>query len=150
MTDIDASFAALGPPGFLGRASVWAKDLPLLDVRAALLETAGLHERSEEGRRLLERNPGAEEALAPVAAAGGSDRRLALKAQELSVSEFELAGLAALDDAWTAFAYSPNGTLNAYRAGDRLADGTVRAVASTDALLETEEGPLRIPISHPH
>lgn len=147
MTDIDGSLAALGPQGSLGRASLWARDLPLLDLRSALLELAGLKERTEEGRRLLERNPGSEEPLAPVAASPASERRLALKPQELSVLEFELAGLSARDDDWTAFAYSPTGTLNAYRAGDRLADGTVRAIASTDALLDTDEGPLRVPIA---
>jgi hypothetical protein len=145
---MDASLAVLGPPGSLGRASVWAKDVPLLALRSALLELAGLRERSEEGRRLLERDAGSEETLVPVAATAASERRLALKPQELSVSEFELAGLAARDDDWTALAYSPTGTLNAYRPGDRLADGTVRAIASTDALLDTDEGPLRVPISY--
>jgi hypothetical protein len=148
MTDMDASLAVLGPPGSLGRASVWAKDVPLLALRSALLELAGLKERTEEGRRLLERSAGSEETLVPVAATAASERRLALKPQELSVSEFELAGLAARDDDWTALAYSPTGTLNAYRPGDRLADGTVRAIASTDALLDTEEGPLRVPIAY--
>jgi hypothetical protein len=147
MTDMDASLAALGPQGFLGRASLWTKDVPLLDLRSALLEQAGLKERNEEGRRLLERNHASDESLVPVAAAASAERRLALKPQELSVLEFELAGLSARDDDWTAFAYTPTGTLNAYRPGDRLADGVVRAVASTDALLDTDEGPLRVPIA---
>jgi hypothetical protein len=43
-----------------------------------------------------------------------------------------------------AFAHAPTGQLHAYRPGDRLADGIVRAVQTTDVLLETEEGPLRI------
>jgi hypothetical protein len=51
-----------------------------------------------------------------------------------------------LPDCDHAFAYAPTGQLYAYRAGDRLADGVVRAVESTDVLLETEEGPLRIPL----
>ena len=42
MTDMDASLAALGPPGSLGRASVWARDVPLLALRSSLLELAGL------------------------------------------------------------------------------------------------------------
>jgi hypothetical protein len=62
------------------------------------------------------------------------------------VLEFQLAGVAAAGDTWLAFAYSPNGQLYAYRAGDRLADAQVRAVESTDVLLETDEGPLRVPL----
>ena len=121
--------------------------MPLLDLRSALLQQAGLKERNEEGRRLLERGQASDESLVPVAAAASAERRLALKPQELSVLEFELAGLSARDDDWTAYAYTPTGTLNAYRPGDRLADGVVRAVASTDALLDTDEGPLRVPIA---
>ena len=45
--------------------------------------------------------------------------------------------------------YSPAGALYSYKAGDRLADGVVSAVESTDVLLQTEEGPVRIPISVP-
>jgi hypothetical protein len=30
--------------------------------------------------------------------------------------------------------------------GDRLVDAQIRAVESTDVLLETDEGPLRIPL----
>ena len=60
--------------------------------------------------------------------------------------EFQLAGVASAGDGFVAFAYAPTGQLYAYRAGDRLADGVVRAVESTDVLLETEEGPLRVPL----
>jgi len=35
-------------------------------------------------------------------------------------------------------------TLYAYRAGDRLGDGMLASVESTDVQLETEDGPLRI------
>jgi len=60
------------------------------------------------------------------------------------VSEFALAGVAAVNDDWVAFAYSPLGALHAYRPGARLADGTVRTVQSTDVLLATDEGELRV------
>jgi hypothetical protein len=60
------------------------------------------------------------------------------------VDEFEIAGLVAKEGAWTALVYSPAGTLYTYRAGDRLADGTVSAIESTDVLLDTEEGPVRM------
>jgi hypothetical protein len=63
------------------------------------------------------------------------------------VIEFEIAGLAGTADGWTAFAYAPTGALNAYRAGDRLADGAVKDVQSTDVALDTDEGLLRVPLN---
>ena len=145
MAEVDPQLAALGPPGFLGRASVWTRDAPLGAVRAALLESAGLCERIEEERRVLAGRSGTLEAPVPVARAD-PEPRLALRREELTVLEFQLAGVASAGDAFVAFAYSPTGQLYAYRAGDRLADAQVRAVESTDVLLETDEGPLRIPL----
>jgi hypothetical protein len=145
MADVDPGLAALGPPGFLGRLSVWTKDAPLLAVRSAVLESAGLTERTEEDRRVVERRTGAHEAPLPVARAG-PEPRLALRREELTVLEFQLAGVASAGESFVAFAYAPTGQLYAYRPGDRLADGVVRAVESTDVLLETEEGPLRLPL----
>ena len=81
----------------------------------------------------------------PVARAG-PEPRLALRREELTVLEFQLAGVASAGESFVAFAYAPTGQLYAYRPGDRLADGVVRAVESTDVLLETEEGPLRLPL----
>jgi hypothetical protein len=143
MADVDPALAALGPPGFLGRVSVWTKDAPLFAVRAAVLDAASLTERTEEDRRVVERRTGASEAPVPVARSG-PEPRLALRREELTVLEFQLAGVASAGETFVAFAYSPTGQLYAYRAGDRLADGVVRAVESTDVSLETEEGPLRI------
>jgi hypothetical protein len=145
MADVDPSLAALGPPGFLGRASLWTKDAPLGAVRAALLESAGLSERIEEERRVIEGRSGTSEAPVPVARSA-PEPRLALRREELTVLEFQLAGLASAGDAFVAFAYSPTGQLHAYRAGDRLVDAQIRAVESTDVLLETDEGPLRVPL----
>jgi len=145
MAEVDPTLAALGPPGFLGRASVWTRDAPLGAVRAALLESAGLGEQIEEERRILLGRSGTLEAPVPVARAG-PEPRLALRREELTVLEFQLAGVASAGDAFVAFAYSPTGQLYAYRAGDRLADAQFRAVESTDVLLETDEGPLRIPL----
>jgi hypothetical protein len=145
MTDMDPGLAALGPPGFLGRVSLWAKDVPVLDLRASLLEAAGLVERIEEGRRLLSRTSGAEEVLQPVAGSA-SERRLVLGPQELALLEFDLAGVASSGDGWIAFAYSPTGALDAYRAGDSLADAIMKSVDSTDAVLETDEGPVRFTV----
>lgn len=145
MAEVDPQLAALGPPGFLGRASVWTRDAPLGAVRAALLESAGLAERVEEERRVLVSRSGTLEAPVPVAR-GGREPRLALRREELTVLEFQLAGVASAGDAFVAFAYSPTGQLYAYRVGDRLVDAQVRAVESTDVLLETDEGQLRVPL----
>jgi hypothetical protein len=145
MTDMEPGLAALGPAGSLGRVSLWARDVPVLDLRAAVLEGVGLHERIEEGRRILERKPGSEEVLAPVAGTS-PERRLVLGPADLAVMEFDLAGLASAGDGWIAFAYSPTGMLNAYRPGDRLADGIVKSVESTDVVIETDEGPVRFTI----
>jgi hypothetical protein len=114
-------------------------------VRGAVLDAAGLGERIEEDRRVLQSRGGSLDAPVPVARAD-DEPRLSLRRDELSVLEFQLAGVAAVGDAFDAFAYSPTGQLNAYRPGDRLADGLVRSVDSTDVLIETDEGPLRIPL----
>jgi len=143
MAEADASLASLGPPGYLGRVSVWTKDAPLGAVRAAVLEAAGLTERTEEDRRILERKTGGSDAPLPVAR-GGAEPRLALAPADLTVRELELAGVAATGDSYVAFAYSPTGELLAYRAGDRLFDAVVRSVDANEIALDTEEGPLRI------
>jgi hypothetical protein len=145
MAEVDAQLAVLGPPGFLGRASVWTVDAPLGAVRAALLESAGLVERIEEERRVLVGRTGTADAPVPVARAS-AEPRLALRREELSVREFQLAGVASAGAAFVAFAYSPTGQLHAYRVGDRFVDAQIRAVESTDVLLETDEGPLRLPL----
>jgi hypothetical protein len=143
MTDIDPATAALGPPGFLGRLSVWASGVPLLELRAEVLAATGLTERLEEGRRILERATGGAEEPVPVAGIA-REARLTLRPEELAMLEFELSGVASDGGSWLAFAYSPTGQLHAYRAGDALADAIVRSVQSTDVVLETSEGPLRI------
>ncbi len=145
MTDMDPALAALGPPGFLGRVSLWAKDVAVSDLRTTLLEAAGLTERFEEGRRMLSRTPGSDEVSQPVAGSA-AERRLVLGPQELAVMEFELAGVASAGETWLAFAYSPTGVLGAYKPGDALADGILRSVDSTDAVLETDEGPIRLTV----
>jgi hypothetical protein len=143
MTDMDPALAVLGPQGSLGRFSLWAKDLPLPDVRAALLSAAGLTEKFEEGRRILQRKTGADDPVFPVSGTA-TERRLVLRPQDLAVLEFEIAGVATAGDGYRVFAYSPTGVLNAYRAGDRLADGVVTSVESTDVVLETDDGPVQL------
>jgi len=127
-----------GPPPRVagGRLSLWASEARLADVRAAVLQIAR-----------------------PAGAASGdgdppplppsTERRLLVRTDELSVSEFQLAGVASAGQGWTAFAYSPTGVLNAYRRGDRLADGTMTEVQSTDVMITTEEGPLRLLLPDP-
>jgi hypothetical protein len=143
MADIDPALAVLGPPGFLGRLSVFTDDAPLLAVRGAVLDTAGLTERTEEGLRVLARPIGTAEAPVPVSR-DVTDPRLTLRPEDLTLLEFEVAGLAATGDTFVAFAYTPAGRLYAYRAGDRLADAAIRSVSSTDLTLDTEEGPVTL------
>jgi hypothetical protein len=143
MADVDPGLATLGPSGFLGRVSVWTKDAPLLAVRSAVLDAAGLTERTEEDRRVVERPGGAIDPPTPVARSG-PEPRLSLRREDLTVLEFQVAGIAAAGDSFVVFAYAPTGQLYAYRPGDRLADGIVRGIETTDVLLETEEGPLRL------
>jgi hypothetical protein len=146
MTDIDPTLAVLGPPGFLGRLSVWANDIPLLEVRGEVLAAAGLVERLEEERRVLQRATGAGEVPVPVAGRG-REPRLTLGSNELAVLEFDLSGVASDGSDWMAFAYSPTGKLHSYRAGDPLSDAIVRSIQSTDILIETSEGP--VPVALP-
>ena len=143
MTDIDPALASLGPPGFLGRLSVWASGVPLLELRADVLDAVGLVEDTEGDRRVLRRATGSDQPPVPVAATV-PDRRLQLRPEELALLEFELAGVASNGSRWLAFAYSPTGQLFGYRVGDRLSDAIVKSVESTDVVLETSEGPLRL------
>jgi hypothetical protein len=146
MTEAQPDLAALGPEGFLGASSVWARDVSLEDLRAAIVQAAGLSERFEDERRVLERAGDSEESLVPLVGSLG-ERRLVAGPADLSVREFELAGLASDGTTWTALAYSPRGTLLHYRRGDSLADARVTAVHSTDLTLETDEGPRRLTLS---
>jgi hypothetical protein len=145
MTDVDPTLASLGPSGSLGRVSVWAKDAPAAALRTALLEASGLHERVEDGRRMLERPGGTGEELVPVSG-DAPDPRLQLRPQDVALLEFQPVGVATSGDGWVAFAYAPGGALYAYRNGDKLADARIKSVESTDVVLETDEGDLRFAI----
>ena len=61
--------------------------------------------------------------------------------------EFELSGVASAGTTWLALAYAPTGALNAYRVGDRLSDGVIKSIESTDIVVETDEGPMRLPVA---
>ena len=128
--------ATLPPPprAAPGRVSLWANEARLSDVRAAVLQmVAGMGAAaSGDGE------------AGPARADPPAERRLVVRADELSTAEFQLSGLASAGEGWVAFAYAPTGVLNAYRKGDRLADATVAEVQSTDVLLATDEGPLRV------
>jgi hypothetical protein len=143
MAEADPALASLGPSGFLGRVSVWTKDAPLTALRAVVLDAVGLNERIEDEQRIVERRNGADETATAVARSG-AEPRLALRRDELTVREFELAGVGSSDGRRFAFAYSPGGELFAYAPGDRLFDGAVRTIETGEVVLDTEEGPLRL------
>jgi hypothetical protein len=143
MAEADPDLVALGPPGSLGRLSIWAKDVSVAGLRTAVLQAAGLSESVEEEERVVTPSPRSDAGqLAPIV--GDPQELLTLQPNELSVEEFELSGLASAGAEWVALAYSPAGVLYVYRAGDRLANATIRTVQSTDVVLDTEEGPLQI------
>ncbi len=148
MTDADPSLAALGPEGFLGQLSVWAADVSLQDVRTAILQAAGLSERLEEGQRILERTPGSGENVVPVAGTE-TQRRLVVGPEEMSLAEFELTGLVSSGSSWLALAYSPRGVLHSYATGARLDDAVVKGVYSTDVVVDTGDGDVRLAIPPP-
>jgi hypothetical protein len=148
MTEIEPALAALGPQGFLGKASLWITDAPIGDVRAALLDAASLVERVEEGRRVLRRPAGLEDPVFPVAGEP-PDRRLALRPEDVALLDFDFAGVATDGSGYVAFAYAPTGRLQAYRPGAKLADATVRSISSTDVELDAEEGRLRLALPLP-
>jgi hypothetical protein len=148
MTEIDPQLASLGPPGPLGRLSVWASGVALGELRRQVLAAVDLTERIEEERRILARATGSGGEPVPIAG-GPVERRLTLAPEEIAILEFELAGVASGGAGWLAFTYSPSGQLQSYRVGDPLADAVVRAIQSTDVLLETSEGPLRVGLTAP-
>jgi hypothetical protein len=142
MAEADPKLASEAPAGTLGRVSIWARDVNVSALRTAVLEATGLAERAEEGRRIVQRGQASGENAAPLSSP--PRRRLSVGPGDVGVAEFALAGLASARDEWVAFAYSPLGALQEYRAGARLADGVVRSVQSTDVVLATDEGELRV------
>ena len=133
----EADSAAPLPPRVAGgRISLWASEAHVADIRAAVLQMA-----RPSGAPSVDGDP--------PPPPPSTERRLLVRANELSMSEFQLAGIASTGQGWTAFAYAPNGVLNAYKRGDRLADGTTTEVQSTDVMITTEEGPLRIALPEP-
>ena len=149
MAEMDPSLAALGPPGPLGRVSLWAVNQPLFDLRGSLLDAVGLSERSsDDGHRILFRKGDPAGQAVPVAGTS-SEPRLVLRPQDLTLLEFELSALSTDGARWTAWAYSPTGHLFAYRSGDRLADCVVKNVDAEEVVLETDEGPMRLSLPPP-
>jgi hypothetical protein len=144
LADVDSAYVAFGPQGPLGRASLWIEGRALRDVWAAVLGAARLSERFEEGRRLLERNPGSLDVLVPVAATPPDTPRLVLGPRQLTVGEMDLVAVAAGPGGWRAYAYTPTGMLLEYRTGDKLADASLRSIDSTDVVLDTEDGAIRV------
>jgi len=132
------------PAGDLGRISIWARNVSVDALRAAVLDSAGLVETMEEDRHVV-RTAGATGTPSPVTT-GMPERRLTVEPAGLASLELTLSGLALAPEGWVALAYSPSGALFRYKRGDRIADATVSAVESTDVQIETDEGPVRVPL----
>ncbi len=145
LAEIDPAYAGLGPPG-LPRLSVFARDAPAVDIRRAVIEALGLDEARDEGPPVLKfrGRPGD---VVPITAS--TEGQITLKARDLTVDEFLLAGIGRSPQGLVAFAYSPLGELVSVRLGDRLADGVIAGVDSNGLLVDTSEGPLRISLPVP-
>ncbi len=149
MTEIDPRYASVGPQGSLGEVSVWVSEAELDLVRVAMLATTGLTESLEGDVRTIQRTSGPEEALVPVETEPPAGR-LVLTPNDLTMLEFELAGVFAQRDVWSALAYSPTGALFSYRVGDSLSDAVVKSIATTDVLLESGDNRNRSFVSPLH
>ena len=149
MTDMDPSLAVLGPEGVLGSASVWVANAPLARrAQRAARERPGSSSGSKKARRWCGAPAQPRRPRYPVAATGASHaqaraRRVRPGPARISISSESPPPARGL----RAFAYSPTGRLHAYRPGDKLADGTVRAVNATDVELETDEGRIRAAVA---
>ena len=96
---------------------------------------------------MLERKTGASDAPVPIARSG-PEPRLVLRREDAHASqELELAGVGSAGEGFVAFAYSPTGQLHAYAPGDRLVDGDRALGGREQVVVETEEGPLRVPLA---
>jgi hypothetical protein len=143
----DPTTQTSAPDGTLGNVSLWAEDVDVHVLRAAVLEIAGLGETiANDGHRTIIRVGAGNEPVMPVLPSA-TPRRLTARSIDLSPDDFDLAAVAGADGAWRAFAYSPAGSLHKYVAGDRLTDGSVRTVEPTGALIDSDEGPgwMRLP-----
>jgi hypothetical protein len=134
--------------GATGRLSVFAADVPAAVLAEVVRVAAGLSPHGSDLSTAAEPSSAAGAGEAPVVTPDEAGA-LRLAPQEVSVHEFALAGVAQAGDAWMALAYSPTGTLYVYRPADRLADGAVRAVESTDVVIDSEDGPLRFLLAEP-
>jgi hypothetical protein len=135
--EADPSLGLLAGTGSLGAVSVFASDLPLPLLLSGVRLSARLDEQEEGGRHVLTARPGGPPE-------GESEPPLALRPDDLVTAEFRLAGVASSGGDWLALAYAPTGTLHAFRKGDRLADGRIADVQSTDVLIQTDEGSIRV------
>jgi hypothetical protein len=145
LAEADPGLRSLGPAGPLGRVSAWLRDAPAAELFAALVEGAGLQAREEDGQRVL-MGPSDTASPQPIASEG-PERRMVVRAEDVTAQELVPVAIAANGDTWVAFSYSPTGGLITHRAGDRLADATVRSISATDVVLDTEEGPLTAPLA---
>jgi hypothetical protein len=138
--DVSLVSWGLAPP--TGRLSVFAKNMPAATLRSAVLRAAGLPERREDDKRVVAAAEAEAGRLLPVTAS--RQHRLVLAREDLAVHEFELAGLAGSPEGVVALVYSPGGLLHPYRAGDRIREASLAEVGWADAVLNTDEGALRV------
>jgi hypothetical protein len=71
-------------------------------------------------------------------------RVLELGPRDVSVAEFEVAGVAGASGSWRAYAYTATGPLHSWAPGSALADARVSEVAASDVQLASGAGTLRL------
>lgn len=139
------AFVALGPSG-LSKASVFAREASVSDIRRSVLAALQLTESREESARVLEFQDGTG-GVGPIAASVSS--RIVFRARDLTAEEMALAGIGRWGDDIVAFVYAPLGEIVALRLGDTLADGVISALDANGVLVDTAEGPVRISLATP-
>ncbi|MEO8500223.1 MAG: hypothetical protein ABI565_04860 [Vicinamibacteria bacterium] len=143
LAETEPAFVALGPSG-LSKASVFAREAAVNDVRRAVLAALRLTETREESSRVLrfhDRDGG----VGPIAASANA--RVIFRARDLTVGEMTLAGIGRSGDDYVAFVYAPLGEIVAVRLGDTLADGVIAALDGSGGVVDTAEGPVRISLT---
>jgi tetratricopeptide (TPR) repeat protein len=148
--DISA-WKVVAPPGPLGQATLFCRDLPLEDVIDATLSTAGLASRREPGRLLVFRRTDPKAVLLPLDATGPHSGHVGYREGEagpgarssgiagILVSEVKLLGLARAGESSVALLDYPR-HLAIVADGQRLYDGVVESVTMERVVLVKNDG----------
>ena len=74
---------------------------------------------------------------------------LVLRPEDVTLFEFEMAGVAGSAGAWRTYAYAATGVLHAYARGARLADARILEIATSDVQVESGGASIRLFVPPP-